>query len=222
MLKKCDVDRRRDLPDQRLRQRTPTRSACASSSTRSSAPTSPARSPARSRRWPRSTARASTTVVDVFMKLIYADYADRLASGLTELGFPGHLNFADCAAQLVARDVAMAAPFRVVFSGPAAGTVSGAHFGERIGAATCSAPTSAARRCDISVVTDGQPTVNTTFELEHDLHRQRAVDRDLLARRRRRLDRLDQPGGRDPGRPGQRGRRPRPGRLRQGRRPSRR
>ena len=77
--------------------------------------------------------RASTTVVDVFMKLIYSTYSDRLDAGLKELGFPGQLNFADCAAQLVARDHAMAAPFRVVFSGPAAGTVSAAHFGERIG-----------------------------------------------------------------------------------------
>ena len=113
--------------------------------------------------------RASTTVVDVFMKLIYSDYADRLAGGLTELGFPGHLNFADCAAQLVARDVAMAAPFRVVFSGPAAGTVSGAHFGERIQEPNLLCADVGGTSCDISIVSDGQPTVNTTFELEHDL-----------------------------------------------------
>ena len=113
--------------------------------------------------------RASTTVVDVFMKLIYTKYSDRLAAGLTELGFPGQLNFADCAAQLVARDHAMAAPFRVVFSGPAAGTVSAAHFGERIGADNLICADVGGTSCDISIVTDGQPTVNTTFELEHDL-----------------------------------------------------
>lgn len=113
--------------------------------------------------------RASTTVVDVFMKLIYTDYAGRLDSGLRELGFTGALNFADCAAQLVARDVAMAAPFRVVFSGPAAGTVSAAHFGERIAESNLICADVGGTSCDISLVTDGQPTVNTTFELEHDL-----------------------------------------------------
>src|SRR3954452_17112274 len=113
--------------------------------------------------------RASTTVVDVFMKLIYGRYSDRLASGLTELGFPGQLNFADCAAQLVARDHAMAAPFRVVFSGPAAGTVSAAHFGERIQQLNLLCADVGGTSCDISIVTNGQPTVNTTFELEHDL-----------------------------------------------------
>jgi N-methylhydantoinase A len=114
-------------------------------------------------------ARASTTVVDVFMKLIYTKYSDRLDAGLTELGFPGQLNFADCAAQLVARDHAMAAPFRVVFSGPAAGTVSAAHFGARIGERNLICADVGGTSCDISIVTDGQPTVNTTFELEHDL-----------------------------------------------------
>ncbi len=113
--------------------------------------------------------RASTTTVDVFMKLIYDAYSTRLSDGLGELGFDGQLNFADCAAQLVARDVAMAAPFRVVFSGPAAGTVASAHFGERIGAPNLICADVGGTSCDISIVTDGQPTVNTTFELEHDL-----------------------------------------------------
>jgi N-methylhydantoinase A len=103
------------------------------------------------------------------MKLIYTKYSDRLAAGLTDLGFPGQLNFADCAAQLVARDHAMAAPFRVVFSGPAAGTVSAAHFGDRIGVANLLCADVGGTSCDISIVTGGQPTVNTTFELEHDL-----------------------------------------------------
>jgi N-methylhydantoinase A len=113
--------------------------------------------------------RASTTVIDVFMKLIYTGYAARLDGGLRELGFDGQLNFADCAAQLVARDVAMAAPFRVVFSGPAAGTVSAAHFGERMDKPNLICADVGGTSCDISLVTDGQPTVNTTFELEHDM-----------------------------------------------------
>ncbi|WP_431905789.1 hydantoinase/oxoprolinase family protein [Amycolatopsis thermoflava] len=114
-------------------------------------------------------ARASTTVVDVFMRLIYGEYTRRLDAGLRDLKFTGDLNFADCAAQLVRSDVAMEHPFRIVFAGPAAGTVSSAHFGSLIGARNLLCADVGGTSCDISMVTDGTPFVNTTFELEHDL-----------------------------------------------------
>lgn len=114
-------------------------------------------------------ARASTTVIDVFMRLIYVDYTARLDSGLRNLGFEGDLNFADCAAQLVRSDIAMDHPYRIVFAGPAAGTVSSAHLGGLIGANNLLCADIGGTSCDISIVTDGQPFVNTTFELEHDL-----------------------------------------------------
>lgn len=114
-------------------------------------------------------ARASTTVVDVFMKLIYSRYTDNLSSGLKSLGFEGRLNLADCASMLVPVNVAMRQPFRIVFSGPAAGTVSSAHFGDLIGERNLFCADVGGTSCDISLVTDGQPFVNSTFELEHDL-----------------------------------------------------
>jgi N-methylhydantoinase A len=114
-------------------------------------------------------ARASTTVIDVFMKLIYGDYTKRLAEGLSELGFRGELNYANCAAQLVPADVAMERPYRIVFAGPAAGTMASAHFGNLIGAANLLCADVGGTSCDISMVTNGRPFVNTTFELEHDL-----------------------------------------------------
>ena len=114
-------------------------------------------------------ARASTTVVDVFMRLIYGKYTQRLDTGLRELGFKGDLNFADCAAQLVRADVAMKHPFRIVFAGPAAGTVSSAHFGKLIDTPNLLCADVGGTSCDISMVSDAAPFVNTTFELEHDL-----------------------------------------------------
>lgn len=113
--------------------------------------------------------RASTTVVDTFMKIIYGEYSTRLDSGLRELGFSGQLNFADCAATLVGSERAMEHPFRIVFSGPAAGTVASAHFGGLIGVDTLLCADIGGTSCDISVVTGGAPYVDTTFELEHDL-----------------------------------------------------
>ncbi|MFF2316914.1 hydantoinase/oxoprolinase family protein [Arthrobacter sp. NPDC058097] len=114
-------------------------------------------------------ARASTTLVDTFMKIIYADYTSRLDQGLKGLGFGGQLNFADCAATLVPADRAMEHPFRIVFSGPAAGTVACAHFGELIGEHQLLCADVGGTSIDISIVTAGKPYVNTSFELEHDL-----------------------------------------------------
>lgn len=114
-------------------------------------------------------ARASTTVIDACMKIIYRDYTWRLDEGLRADGFTGQLNFADCAATLVPVDRAMEAPYRVVFSGPSAGTVASAHFGSIIGENRLLCADVGGTSCDISLVADGQPFVNTTFELEHDL-----------------------------------------------------
>lgn len=114
-------------------------------------------------------ARASTTAIDTFMKIIYSEYSSRLEKGLAELGFGGQLNFADCAATLVPAERAMEQPFRIVFSGPAAGTVASAHFGSLIGEDDLICADVGGTSCDISVVSGGQPFVNTTFELEHDL-----------------------------------------------------
>ncbi|SDG81951.1 hydantoinase/oxoprolinase family protein [Microbacterium pygmaeum] len=113
--------------------------------------------------------RASTTVIDAFMKIIYRDYTSELQTGLTDLGFDGELNFADCAATLVPVDRAMEFPYRIVFSGPSAGTVASAHFGAMIGQDQLLCADIGGTSCDISVVTGGRPTVNTSFELEHDL-----------------------------------------------------
>ncbi len=114
-------------------------------------------------------ARSSTTVIDVFMKIIYETYTDELIAGLRELDFQGSVNFADCAAMLMASDFAMSQPFRLVFSGPAAGTVACAHFGQLIGEQNLFCCDVGGTSSDISLVTNGEPFVETTFELEHDL-----------------------------------------------------
>ncbi|WP_322778909.1 hydantoinase/oxoprolinase family protein [Frankia sp. Cas4] len=113
--------------------------------------------------------RASTTVVDVIMKIKYTRYTDRLTTGLHDLGFTGTFNYADCAARLMPADYAMEQPYRLVVGGPAAGTVSSAHFGRLIGDENLLCADVGGTSVDISVVIDGTPWSNTTFELEHDL-----------------------------------------------------
>ncbi|MES2492131.1 MAG: hydantoinase/oxoprolinase family protein [Pseudomonadota bacterium] len=113
--------------------------------------------------------RASTTVIDVFMHLIYGDYTRRLETGLRELGFAGALNYANCAAQLLSSEVAMERPYQIVFSGPAAGAIASTHFGQMIAKGNLLCADIGGTSCDISLVSDFRPFVNTTFELEHDL-----------------------------------------------------
>ena len=114
-------------------------------------------------------ARASTTVIDVFMKLIFTRYAHELDSELRSSGFTGKLNFADCAATLLPWAEALEKPFRIVFAGPAAGTMSSAALGEATGEANLICCDVGGTSTDISLVVGGQPFVNNTFELEHDL-----------------------------------------------------
>jgi N-methylhydantoinase A len=113
--------------------------------------------------------RASTTTVDVIMKIKYQQYTHRLQTGLADLGFRGTFNYADCSARLMPADYAMERPYRLVVGGPAAGTVSSAHFGRMVGDGNLLCVDVGGTSTDISVVIDGKPWVNATFELEHDL-----------------------------------------------------
>ncbi|HEY1521338.1 MAG TPA: hydantoinase/oxoprolinase family protein [Solirubrobacteraceae bacterium] len=114
-------------------------------------------------------ARASTTVIDVMMKLMFSGYAGELDEQLRALGFTGELNFADCAATLIPWRDALTQPFRIVVAGPAAGTTSGARLGEAIGEANLICCDVGGTSTDVSLVQDGRPFVNDTFSLEDDL-----------------------------------------------------
>jgi N-methylhydantoinase A len=114
-------------------------------------------------------ARASTAVVDVLMKLIFTGYARQLDRDLRGLGFDGELNFADCAATLLPWDEALEKPFRIVFAGPAAGTISSTRLGEALGEGNLLCCDVGGTSTDVSLVVGGRPFVDNTFELEHDL-----------------------------------------------------
>ena len=135
---------RRDLPDQRLRQ--PGARAAPARAVREVLGDVPVSISSEVSPLAKEYARASTTVVDVLMKLIFTGYAHELdARAARSSGFTGELNFADCAATLMPWGEALEQPFRIVFAGPAAGTISSARLGEAIGEATSSAATSAGR-----------------------------------------------------------------------------
>lgn len=114
-------------------------------------------------------ARTSTTVIDVIMKIIYTDYDAELQGGLRERGFTGQLNYADSAATLVPAKTAMEKPYRIVFSGPSAGTAACVHLGEAIDDHDMLCVDIGGTSCDLSVITAGSTHRNTTFEFEYDM-----------------------------------------------------
>ena len=105
--------------------------------------------------------RASTTVIDVMMKLMFTGYAGELDEELRALGFSGELNFADCAATLIPWRDALEQPFRIVVAGPAAGTTSGARLGEAVGESNLICCDVGGTSTDVSLVVDGQPLSTT-------------------------------------------------------------
>ena len=113
--------------------------------------------------------RASTTVVDVIMKLLYGDYAHKLDAGLKGLGFTGDLNFADCTASLLPWREALQAPYKILFAGPAAGTASCRRLGEAIGEPRLICCDVGGTSTDVSLILGGESFTNDSFEIEHDL-----------------------------------------------------
>lgn len=114
-------------------------------------------------------ARASTTVIDVMMKLIYADYAQLLDSQLRASGFAGALNFADCTAALIPWREAITAPHRILFAGPAAGAAACCGLGAAIGDGNLIGCDVGGTSTDVTVIVNGAPFINDSFQIEHDL-----------------------------------------------------
>ena len=113
--------------------------------------------------------RASTTVIDVMMKLIYGDYARVLDSQLQAAGFAGNLNFADCTAALIPWRDAVSAPHRILFAGPAAGAAACRGLGAAIGDGNLIGCDVGGTSTDVTVLVNGAPFINDSFEIEHDL-----------------------------------------------------
>ena len=117
---------RRDLPDQRLRQRRRT-SAPARARRRGARRDLPVSISSETSPLAKEYARASTTVIDVFMKLIFTRYAHELDGGLRSSGLQAGSSTSPTARRRCSPWAdAIEKPFRIVFAGPAAGTMSSA------------------------------------------------------------------------------------------------
>lgn len=113
--------------------------------------------------------RSSTTVIDVIMKILFTSYTHKLHEELATLGFTGDLNFSDCASHLIPWNEALEHPYRILFAGPAAGTISSVHLGQAIGRSEILCADVGGTSTDVSIIMDSKPFVQNTFDIEHDL-----------------------------------------------------
>src|SRR5690625_629130 len=113
--------------------------------------------------------RASTTVIDVMMKIMYNDYAGELSAGLKEQGFNGSMNFADCTASLVPWEEALQNPYKILFAGPAAGAASCVQLGKAMGEPNLIACDVGGTSTDVALIESGTTFTNDSFEIEFDM-----------------------------------------------------
>jgi N-methylhydantoinase A len=108
--------------------------------------------------------RTSTTVVNAYIKPLAATYLDRLAEELAGLGIAAPLQLMLSNGGLGALSQAKQAPVALLESGPAAGALAGAWFGQADGAGRVLAFDMGGTTAKLSLVDDGQPLIAYDFE----------------------------------------------------------
>ncbi|MEO1458201.1 MAG: hydantoinase/oxoprolinase family protein [Pseudomonadota bacterium] len=111
--------------------------------------------------------RASTTLVNVYVKRIAERYLGRLAERLrAELAIPGPLYVMQSNGGLAAVDTAASQPVRLIESGPAAGALAAAHFAARHGIADLLSVDMGGTTAKACVIADGAPLIAPEFEVD--------------------------------------------------------
>jgi N-methylhydantoinase A len=108
--------------------------------------------------------RTSTTVANAYVQPLAARYLRRLGAGLHDLGLRGALALMTSAGGIVSEETARAVPISLVESGPAAGAIAGAFFGELAGERRVIALDMGGTTAKACVADDGQPLVTYSFE----------------------------------------------------------
>ena len=201
---------RGDLPAQRLRQPRRTRSSLRELTLEVLGDESRSRSRRRPRRWPRSTRARRRRSIDVFMKLIFGRYSASLDERAARARLRGRAELrrlrghaAALARGARASRFGSSSPARPPARSRARGWARRSATGNLLCADVGGTST------DVSLVVDGAPFVNDTFELEHDLVINALSTEISSVGAGRRQHRVDLAVGRRPRRPRERGRRPR-------------
>ena len=109
--------------------------------------------------------RSSTTIANVYARPIVADYLDRLASSLGELGIGAPLYVMISSGGLSTVETARRYPIRLVESGPAAGALAAAYHGRVSGRDSLLSFDMGGTTAKACLIDDGRPTISPEFEV---------------------------------------------------------
>ena len=103
--------------------------------------------------------RASTTVIDAYVRPAVSAYLERLESGLREDGFSGECLITTSSGGCVAFGEARSRPFETVMSGPVAGAVGASTLCEQLGIKLAITGDVGGTSFDTTLLVDGRPRV---------------------------------------------------------------
>jgi N-methylhydantoinase A len=109
--------------------------------------------------------RASTTVINAYIKPLAERYLDTLAGQIAARGIAAPLLLMLSSGGLAGIDEAKRTPVQLLESGPAAGALVAAHLGARDGGEHVLAFDMGGTTAKLSVIDDGKPTVAYSFEV---------------------------------------------------------
>jgi N-methylhydantoinase A len=110
--------------------------------------------------------RTSTTVANVYVQGVVETYLNELVRRLRELGIGGELFLMLSSGGISTLETASRFPLRLLESGPAAGALASAYYGQQAGVRHLMAFDMGGTTAKLCVIEDGQPLTSTEFEVD--------------------------------------------------------
>ena len=109
--------------------------------------------------------RTSTTIANVYARPVVAEYLDRLANSLIDLGITAPLYVMISSGGLSTIETARRFPIRLVESGPAAGALAAAHHGKISGRSSLLSFDMGGTTAKACLIDDHRPSISPEFEV---------------------------------------------------------
>src|SRR5215831_5000529 len=110
--------------------------------------------------------RTSTTVANVYVQALVEQYLNELVTRLRDLSIPGELLLMLSSGGISTVETATRFPLRLLESGPAAGALASAYYGQQAGVRDLLAFDMGGTTAKLCVIEDGQPLTSTEFEVD--------------------------------------------------------
>ena len=109
--------------------------------------------------------RTSTTIANVYVRPVVTRYLGQLEESLAQLGFSGSLFIMLSSGGICTVETARKYPIRLIESGPAAGAIAAAEYGQRIGMDNVFSFDMGGTTAKACIIDDGQPMTTSDFEV---------------------------------------------------------